>query len=212
MVRPAGRRRTLRPHRAALSGPAIPQSCRLPIRGGSDRERRGSHPGADSAAHWDAFYPHLEAEGVDVKAAQGRGQLTVIDADKVLPSFMQGPMPDAPVFLGLAGEAVARARGAGRYPRVGWWGEMVNILWERGKVAASMGMEDLFDQFGHKQEIAIFCSFVMDNFNGEVTIAHAAAARRKPLAPDPRGRLRPPRKSGYRCPLRNRGLGRGPGP
>ncbi len=56
-----------------------------------------------TAAHWEAFRPRLEAEGVDVKAAQGRGQLTVVDADELLPRFMKDAMPDAPVFLGLAG-------------------------------------------------------------------------------------------------------------
>ena len=45
---------------------------------------------------------------------------------------------------------------------------MVNVLWERGDVAASMKMEDLFDQLAKKHDIAIFCSFLMDNFNGEV--------------------------------------------
>ena len=119
-------------------------------------------------AHWDAFRPRLEAEGVNVKDAQSRGQLTVVDADELLPRFMQKAMPDAPVFLGLAGEIIARTRGAGRYPKVRWWGEMVNILWERGEVAASMNLEDLFDQVSHQQDIAIFCSFLMDNFDGEI--------------------------------------------
>ena len=45
---------------------------------------------------------------------------------------------------------------------------MVNVLWERGDVAASMNLEDLFDQLAHEHDIAIFCSFLMDNFNGEV--------------------------------------------
>jgi hypothetical protein len=45
---------------------------------------------------------------------------------------------------------------------------MVNILWERGDVAASMALEDQFDQLAHEQEIAIFCSFLMDNFDGDV--------------------------------------------
>jgi hypothetical protein len=121
-----------------------------------------------TAAHWEAFYPRLEAEGVDIKEAQAQGQLTVVDADELLPRFMGQEMPDAPVFLGLAGEAVARARGRKRYPKVRWWGEMVNVLWERGNATASMALEDLFDQLAHEQEIAIFCSFVMDNFNGEV--------------------------------------------
>ena len=119
-------------------------------------------------SHWNGIRPRLEAEGVDVKAAQERGQLTVIDADQTLPKFMKGKMPDSPVFLGLAADVIAKARGGGRYPKVRWWGEMVNVLWERGDVAASMGLEDLFDQLAHKHDIAIFCSFLMDNFNGEI--------------------------------------------
>lgn len=121
-----------------------------------------------TAAHWEAFCPRLEAEGVDIKAAQAQGQLTIVDADELLPRFMGETMPDAPLFLGLAGEVVGRARGGNRYPKVRWWGEMVNVLWERGNAAASMALEDLFDQLAHEQEIAIFCSFLMDNFDGEV--------------------------------------------
>jgi len=118
--------------------------------------------------HWKAFRPRLEAEGVDVDAAQARGQLTVVDADTLLPRFMRAAMPDAPIFLGLAADVVAGARADGRYPKVRWWGEMVNVLWERGDAAASMQLEDLFDRLAQEQEIAIFCSFAMDNFSGEV--------------------------------------------
>jgi hypothetical protein len=118
--------------------------------------------------HWDAFRPRLIAEGVDVEAAQKRGQLTIVDADETLPRFMHNGMPDSPVFLGLAADVVSRARGGDRFPKVRWWGEMVNILWERGDVAASMNLEDLFDQLAQKHDIAIFCSFLMDNFNGEI--------------------------------------------
>jgi MEDS: MEthanogen/methylotroph, DcmR Sensory domain len=118
--------------------------------------------------HWKAFRPRLEAEGVDLEAAQRNGQLTVVDAHYLLPQFMSDGMPDAPVFLGLAADVVAGSRAKDRYPKVRWWGEMVNILWERGEVAASMHLEDLFDQLAHQQDIAIFCSFLMDNFDGEV--------------------------------------------
>jgi hypothetical protein len=121
-----------------------------------------------TAAHWEAFRPRLEAEGVDVKAVQDKGQLTVVDADELLPRFMKDAMPDAPVFLGLAANVIAKARGDGQYPKVRWWGEMVNVLWEQGNVAASMSLEDQFDRLAKHHEIAIFCSFVMDNFNSEV--------------------------------------------
>lgn len=119
-------------------------------------------------AHWDAFCPRLMAEGVDVKAAQSSGQLSIVDADELLPQFMRDGMPDAPVFLGLASDVIARARGGGRYPKVRWWGEMVNVLWEQGDIAASMNLEDQFDQLAHQHDIAIFCSFVMDNFDSQV--------------------------------------------
>ena len=121
-----------------------------------------------TAAHWNAFRPRLEAEGVDVTAAQERGQLTVVDADELLPRFMHKALPDGPMFLGLAGEIIARTCGGDRYPKVRWWGEMVNVLWERGDVSASMNLEDLFDRVADEQDIAIFCSFLMDNFNGEI--------------------------------------------
>lgn len=121
-----------------------------------------------TVAHWDAFRPRLESEGVDVKAAEKRGQLTIVDADNLLPTVMRNGMPDSPVFLGWAANAVSQARGDGRYEKVRWWGEMVNILWERGDVTASMHLEDLFDQLSDEQNIAIFCSFLMDNFNGDV--------------------------------------------
>src|SRR2546427_1635618 len=118
--------------------------------------------------HWNAIRPRLEAEGVDVEAARQRGQLTVVDADELLPRFMRDAMPDSPLFLGLAGDVIGQARAGGRYQKVRWWGEMVNVLWERGAAAASMNLEDLFDQLAKKHDIAIFCSFLMDNFNGEV--------------------------------------------
>lgn len=121
-----------------------------------------------TAAHWEAFRPRLEAEGVDVNAAQSRGQLTVVDADELLPRFMRDAMPDAPVFMGLAADVIKSTRDDARYPRVRWWGEMVNVLWEQGNVGASMSLEDQFDRLAKHHEIAIFCSFVMDNFNNEV--------------------------------------------
>ena len=118
--------------------------------------------------HWNAFRSRLEAEGVDVDAAQERGQLTVGNADEFLPRLMRGALPDPPVFRRVFADVVAQARAGGRYQKVRAWGEMVNILWERGDVAASMNLEDLFDQLNKIVDIVMFCSFLMDNFDGDV--------------------------------------------
>jgi hypothetical protein len=106
---------------------------------------------------------------VDVDAARERGQMTVLDAEELLSRFMRDGMPHPPTFLGLAADIVGQARAGGRYPRVRWWGEMVNVLWERGNVAASMKLEDLFDQYVAKKDgVAIACGFLMDNFNSDI--------------------------------------------
>jgi hypothetical protein len=118
--------------------------------------------------HWNAIRPRLEDEGVDVHAVRERGQLTVVDARECLPRFMRDAMPDSPVFNAVFGDVVGQARAGGSYQKVRVWGEMVGVLWEHGDVAASMNLEDLFDQLGKKRDIAIFCSFLMDNFNGDV--------------------------------------------
>jgi hypothetical protein len=119
-------------------------------------------------AHWNAFRPRLEAEGVDVHAAQDRGQLTVVDADELLSRFMRGAMPDPPTFNVVLGDIIGQARAGGSNQKVRAWGEMVNVLWERGDVAGSMNLEDLFDQLNKIVSIVMFCSFLMDNFNGDV--------------------------------------------
>jgi MEDS: MEthanogen/methylotroph, DcmR Sensory domain len=108
--------------------------------------------------HWNGFRAHLEAEGMGVQAARKRGQLMVVDADELLPRFMRDAMPDPAIFPGVFGDVVAEARAAGGYEKVRVWGEMVNVLWERGD----------FDQLIKKHDMAIFCSFLMDNFNDDV--------------------------------------------
>src|SRR5262249_9773176 len=114
--------------------------------------------------HWNAWRPRFEAQGVDVEAARQRGQLTVLDAEELLSRFMREGMPHPPTFLGLVTDVVQKARVGGRYPAVRLWGEMVNVLWERGNVAASMKLEDLYDQYvAKKQGVATMCAFLMDN-------------------------------------------------
>ena len=56
-----------------------------------------------------------------------RGQLTVVDADELLPRFMRDAMPDPPVFPGVFADVVAtgaRQRGLPKSACVGRNGRM----------------------------------------------------------------------------------------
>jgi hypothetical protein len=123
---------------------------------------------ASTKPQWSGFGACLEAHGVDIEAARARGQLAVADADALLPRFMPGGTLDPPVFRRAFRDVLGQVRAGGIYQKVRAWGEMVNLLWERGDVAASMNLEDLFDQLNRTIDIAMFCSFQMDNFDDEV--------------------------------------------
>ena len=84
---------------------------------------------------------------MDVQAAQERGQLTVVDADESCPASCATRCrirrPSARLRRGRRSD---RRAPEGATQECGAWGEMVNVLWERGDIAASMKLEDLFDQ------------------------------------------------------------------
>ena len=134
-----------------------------------------------TAQNWANISGRLVGKGFTPDDLVQRGHLTVLDADATLPKFLVANMPDAKTFKGLAEATIERARAGGKFPRVRWWGEMVNVLYVAGNQSASTRLEELFDEVAHEQSIAIFCSFQMDKYDptiydrafGDVCRTHA---------------------------------------
>jgi hypothetical protein len=118
--------------------------------------------------NWQNISGRLESRGYRPAELFERGQLTLLDADETLPKFMRGNMPDGDIFKGIAGQTIARARAGGKFPRVRWWGEMVNVLYVDGNPRGSNRLEELFDEVAHEESIAIFCSFLMDKYDPSI--------------------------------------------
>jgi hypothetical protein len=118
--------------------------------------------------HWKNISGRLRGKGVDVDGLFRQGQLTLLDADDTLPKFMAGSMPDGGIFKPLAKRTIHKARAGGKYPRVRWWGEMVNVLYVNGNPRGSTRLEEFFDEVAHEENIAIFCSFLMDKFDPKI--------------------------------------------
>lgn len=118
--------------------------------------------------HWKNVSRRLVSRGFDVAALSRRHQLTVLDADLTLPKFMAGNTPDARMFKGLAEQTIDKARAGGKFARVRWWGEMVNVLYVDGNKRGSHRLEQLFDEVAHEQSIAVFCSFLMDKYDPRI--------------------------------------------
>jgi hypothetical protein len=118
--------------------------------------------------HWETISAGLAAKGHPVEELGRRGQLTRFDATRTMPKLMKGGMPDAGIFKDLARTAIEKARAGGRYPRVRWWGEIVNLLYLDGNHLASSRLEDLCQEVAEEEHLPIFCSYSMDTFHPKV--------------------------------------------
>jgi hypothetical protein len=118
--------------------------------------------------HWQLISHRLRGKGFHPDELFRQGQLTLLDANDTLPKFMSDKVPDGTIFKPLARSTIARARCDGKFPRVRWWGEMVNVLYVDGNPRGSTRLEEFFDQVAHEENIAIFCSFLMDKFDPRI--------------------------------------------
>lgn len=118
--------------------------------------------------NWKNISGRLAAKGFNVEELRRLGQLTLLDANATLPKFLRNNQPDGEVFKGIARATIAKARNGGKFPRVRWWGEMVNVLYMDGNGRGSTRLEELFDEVAHEEQIAIFCSFLMDKYDRNI--------------------------------------------
>jgi hypothetical protein len=113
--------------------------------------------------HRAAFMARLEADGHAAEAAVRRGQLMMLDAEETLAQFTPGGMPDWQTFHALIGGAIAGLRLA--HPTVRAYGEMVDVLWQRGERDAAMRLEEFWNDLNQLQTFSLLCAYKLDNLD-----------------------------------------------
>ena len=99
----------------------------------------------------------LRATGIAVDAARAAGTYVPLDADETLGRIMVDGTPDPARFAEVIGGELTRAARGGRGLRV--FGEMVGRLLARGQVAATVGLEDLWNELRRTLEFRLFCGY-----------------------------------------------------
>jgi hypothetical protein len=94
--------------------------------------------------HRAAFLHELEARGIDVAGAEAAGQLVLLDAVQTLQRFTAGGMPDWRAFHAEIGGVIAKLRLD--HPSVRAYGEMVDVLWQRGERDAAIRLEEFWNR------------------------------------------------------------------
>ena len=134
-----------------------------------------------------ATKPHLEALDI-LLAKHGIHKETLIEGDRYIPldatktlsEFMVDGVPDEDRFMKVVAGVIARARGTeGRGIRA--FGEMVALLWAQGLHAATLQLEDLWNQFCQKEELTLFCAYPKNGFTGNLndSLAHVCGSHTK---------------------------------
>ncbi len=114
-------------------------------------------------SHRAAFMQQLEGDGIAAEEARQRGQLLLLDADETLARFTPGGMPEWQSFHALLGGVIAKLRL--EYPSVRAYGEMVDLLWQRGEREAAIRLEEFWNDLAGLQTFSLLCAYYMDNLD-----------------------------------------------
>jgi hypothetical protein len=133
----------------------------------------GLHKGEPAiiiAATWhaDRFERELERRGWDVAELRRERRLTLYDADETLASFMGDEVPSPERFEQVVGALVDEV--AQHFPdqTIRAFGEMVDVLWRRGRERAALALEELWNELAESRRFALLCGYYLDIFDIDV--------------------------------------------
>ena len=113
-----------------------------------------------TAQHRAKFLRALQAEGFKEGPA-----LKLLDAEETLARFMRDGTPQWREFHEVVGGLIAELRL--QYPTVRAYGEMVDVLWQRGERDAAIRLEEYWNELGRLQTFSLFCAYRLDPLASE---------------------------------------------
>jgi CheY-like chemotaxis protein len=114
------------------------------------------------------------------------GRLTYLDANETLSSFMINGSVDSDRFDAVIGGALQDAVRRSGASKVRAYGEMVNLLWQGGKIGTAVRVEQLWNNLMRRHPFSLYCSYLIegDGLNNAESLAaiaevHSAVRHRR---------------------------------
>jgi hypothetical protein len=112
-------------------------------------------------SHMNRFEERLR-QVMDIEKELSKGQLLILDADKMLNQFIVAEGCDAGRFQALIGSLMSKL--CMRFAKIRAFGEMVNILCEKQNFSAAIYLEHLWNDLASKYHFSLLCGYRLANF------------------------------------------------
>jgi hypothetical protein len=113
-------------------------------------------------SNWTSMSEQLETLGVPVERAIDEGMIVVKEATDTLRRLSRNGSPDAAAFDAVVGKAVTGL--AQRGARVRAYGEMVDMLAQRGDLADAIRLETFWNGLGERISFCLMCGYSAAHF------------------------------------------------
>ncbi len=124
-------------------------------------------------AHRRAFGARLAAAGIDLARADREEAVVWLDATEVMARFVPARGIDVEAFRREVGAVVAQAAASAGPVRV--YGELVQLLWDAGRVVAALELEALWNDLVREHHCSLMCAYRRSSVSG---CGHAGALQR----------------------------------
>jgi len=115
--------------------------------------------------HLEQIEALLVRGGIDLDEALSEGRYVPVDATELLQALTKGDTPDLERFRAIVGDLVERAAAGRREVRI--YGELVALLLERGDTAATIEIEDLWNELAGHHRFELLCGYPLRAFDAD---------------------------------------------
>jgi hypothetical protein len=121
-----------------------------------------------TAVRWPRYAAELEARDRDPDALERTGKLRRAEAEQLLEEFMEAGLPSRERFEQVVGGLIDQLAASFPNTTVRAFGEMVDVLVQRGEEQAALVLEELWNDLARRRSVALLCGYRLDIFDVEV--------------------------------------------
>jgi len=120
--------------------------------------------------HLTQIETELYGRGFDVSRLKATGDLLVVDAEHILEQLIVDGMPNRARFETAVIPLIEKSVLDRDKCVIRAYGEMVDVLWQSGQMAAAIKLEMLWNELAQTHDFSLLCGYAMGNFYKDAVI------------------------------------------